>query len=344
MAGKRPHLDQGITLPLTIALGRAGHAWEASLLASSPHVHYGESLVDLLVVAEVRGPDLIVVPEDFPRLTEGLSQLRRLGRVVVVGHTPWADCPPEDATLDHLQSLLVPEPGERGRLVTVWGPPGSWGVTSVAIGLGRSLAIRSPSLLLDANVHAPSVDQMMSLPLGGLLQACLAADRGSVDLPTRSQGPLSVLTGVEPAMYPSVHPAALNQVLDAALARYHWVVADTDSALDSAGEIGLVPDWTTTTLIAVQEAAHLVIVVGEGDASLTRLWRALPAVAEVLRGRATVVVNRCRNPKQVTSRLAARLGDYLPEAAVGWVSDKISAKALAPIVAEISREVPTGRR
>jgi hypothetical protein len=145
-------------------------------------------------------------------------------------------------------------------------------------------------------------------------------------------------------MYPSVHPAALNLVLDAALARYAWVVADTDSALDSAGEIGLVPDWTTTTMIAVQEAAHLVIVVGESDAALTRLWRALPSVAEVLRGRATVVVNRCRNSRLVTSRLAARLGDYLPEAAVGWVSDKITAKTLAPIVAEVCREVPTGRR
>ena len=195
-------------MPLTIALGRVGHAWEASLLAGSPHVFHGETLVDLLIVAEVRAPDLIVVPEDFPRLAEGLAQLRRLGRVVVVGPSPWADCPAEDATIDRLKLLVSPEPGERGRLVTVWGPQGSWGVTSVAIGLGRSLAMRGQSLLVDANVHAPSVDQMLSLPLGGLLQACLAADRGAVDLPTRAQGPLSVLTGVEPAMYPSVHPAA----------------------------------------------------------------------------------------------------------------------------------------
>lgn len=331
-------------MPLTVALGRAGHAWEASLLAASPHVFHAESLVDLLVLAEVRAPDLIVVAEDFPRLAEGLAQLRRLGRVLVVGHTPWADCPPVDVTLDRLQRLLVPDPGERARLVTVWGPQGSWGVTSLAIGLGRSLATRGRTLLLDANVHAPSVDQALSLPLGGLLQACLAADRGAADLPVRNQGPLAVLTGVEPSMYPSVHPAALHQVLESARTRYAWVVADTDSALDSAGEIGLVPDWTTTTTIAVQEAQHLVIVVGESDAALSRLWRALPAVAEVLTGRATVVVNRCRSPRAVTSRLAASLGDYLPEAAVGWVSDKITAKTLAPIVAEVCREVSSGRR
>lgn len=199
-------------------------------------------------------------------------------------------------------------------------------------------------MLLDANVHAPSVDSVLSLPLGGLLQACLAADRGSVDLPIRTQGPLSVLTGVEPAMYPSVHPAALHQVLEAARKQYPWTVLDTDSALDCAGEIGLVPDWTTTTMIAVQEADHLVIVVGETDAALARLWRALPSVGEVLRGRATVVVNRCRNSRSVTAALAARLGDYLPEAAVGWVSDKITAKSLAPIVAEVCREAPSGRR
>jgi hypothetical protein len=339
MASKCPHSDQGITVPLTIAVGRAGHAWEASLLAASTEVHPAETLVDLLVLAELRAPDLIVVPEDFPRLVEGLTQLRRLGRVLVVGHTAWADCPPEEVTLQRLRRLVVPDPGDRGKLVTVWGPPGSWGVTSVAVGVARSLTMRGSALLIDANVHAPSVDEVLSLPLGGLLQACLAADRGAVELPVRSQGPLSVLTGVEPAMYPSVHPAALHMVLEQARREHAWVVADTDAAVDSAGEIGLVPDWTTTTTIAMQEAEHLVIVVGESDAALTRLWRALPAVAEILNGRATVVVNRCRNPRRVTSQLAARLGDYLPEAAVGWVSDRITAKTLAPIVAEVCREV-----
>lgn len=330
-------------MPLTIALGRTGQAWEAALLADpDADVTSAHTLVDLLVTAEVHSAGLIVVPEDFPRLTEGLAQLRRLGRVVVVGESPWADCPPGQASSTTLAALLQPQPGERGRLIAVWGPQGSWGVTSVAVGLSRRLAVKGRTLLVDANVHAPDVADVLDLTAGGLLQACLAADRGAPALPTQASAGVQVLTGVEPQMYPSVHAAALQQVLRAATAGHDWVVADTDSALDAAGEIGLVPDWTTATGVTVQAADHVVIVIGESDLARRRLWRALPSVVDLMTGGTTVVVNRCRNPRATTARLAGRLGDFVPEAAVGWISDRITPKALDPIVAEVARQAPAG--
>jgi len=333
--------DLGTAVPLTIALGRTGQPWEAGLLAApDAEVTSAHSLVDLLVAAEVRSPQVIVVAEDFPRLTEGLPQLRRLGPVVVVGESPWADCRPDEVTGDTLSGRLTRDRSSRGRLVAVWGPQGSWGVTSVAIGLARGLATKSAAALIDANVHAPGIADELDLPDGGLLQACLAADRGAPALPVRTSAGLAVLTGVEPQMYPSVHAGALQQVLGAAIAKYTWVVADTDSAVDAAGEFGLVPDWTTATAVTLQAADHVVIVIGESELAQRRLWRALPAVAELTRGPKTVVVNRCRHPRAAAKRLAGRLGDYVPEASVGWISERITPRSLAPIVADVARQVP----
>lgn len=333
--------DLGTDVPLTIALGRTGQPWEAGLLAEpGADVTSAHSLVDLLVAAEVRTPQVIVVAEDFPRLTEGLPQLRRLGTVVVVGESPWADCRPDEVTGDALSGRLHRGGGSRGRLVAVWGPQGSWGVTSVAIGLARGLAAKGGSAaLIDANVHAPDVAAELDVPEGGLLQACLAADRGAPALPVQTSAGVAVLTGVQPQMYPSVHAGALQQVLSAAVAQYAWVVADTDSAVDAAGEFGLVPDWTTATAVTLQAADQVVIVIGESDLAQRRLWRALPAVAELARGRKTVVVNRCRHPRTAAKRLAQRLGDYVPEASVGWISDRITPRSLAPIVTEVARQV-----
>ncbi|HQR80263.1 MAG TPA: hypothetical protein PLT68_08595 [Actinomycetota bacterium] len=329
-----------------MVLGRTGQAWEDGLLAQlaahAAAVAECRTVVDLLVTAEVRAPQVVVVPEDFPRLVEALSRLRGLTPVVVVGRGPSADCPPERADLDSLLAALKLPHTASGRLTTVWGPPGSWGVTSVAIGLARSLARRESTLLLDANVHAPTIGDLLDVPVGGLLQACLGADRGAVSLPARrvARG-LSVVSGLDPAMYPAAHPGALQQVLDAAAADFRQVVIDVDSAVDPAGEIGLVPDWTTATAVCLQAADDLVIVVGEGEPALRRLWRSLPAVADLLTGRATVVVNRCSDPRRTTARVAQRLGEFLPEAAVGWIGAQVTEAALAPIVAELAAGAPT---
>lgn len=332
-----------------MVLGRTGQDWEGGLLAQlaahSATVTECRTVVELLVTAEVRAPQVVVVPEDFPRLVEALSRLRGLTQVVVVGHGPSADCLPERADLDSLLAALdLPRAGG-GRLITVWGPPGSWGVTSVAVGLGRSLARREPTLLLDANVHAPELGELLGVPPGGLLQACLGADRGALALPaSRVSRGLSAVSGLDPAMYPAAHPGALEQVLAAAAAGFRHVVVDVDSAVDPAGEIGLVPDWTTATAVCLQAADEVVIVVGDSDRAMQRLWRSLPAVADLLTGRATVVVNRCSDPRRTTSRLAQRLGDYLPEAAVGWIGARVTEAALAPIVAELAAgaSTPTG--
>ena len=122
------------------------------------------------------------------------------------------------------------------------GPPGSWGTTSVAVGLARSLSRRTDTLLVDANVHAPSVGDLLNVPLGGLLTACLSVDRGtpkiaSVAVSTR----LHVLSGVDPAVYPAVHPGAMQQVLQTAREQFGHILLDVDSAIDPAGRSAWCP-------------------------------------------------------------------------------------------------------
>ncbi|MEZ5186698.1 MAG: hypothetical protein R2720_13210 [Candidatus Nanopelagicales bacterium] len=328
-------------MPLNIVLARTGQAWEDALLAEVAGsagisaVAQCHTMVELLVAVEVESPQITVVPVDFPRLAEGLARLRGLGRVIVVGEG--ADCPPGRADLQSLLASVRTPANPAGQLIAVWSPPGSWGASSVAVGLARSLGRKDPTLLLDANVHAPNVAELVNQPMGGLLQACLSADRGALELPVRKvTARLSALTGVEPAAYPAVHPGALHQVLSQARQEYVHVVIDTDSAVDPAGEIGLVPDWTTAAAVCLQTADHIMIVTGESDLAQERLWRSLPAVAELIRGRAIVVVNRCTDHRRTTARLARRLGDYLPEAAVGWIESRINDASLAPIVAEVA--------
>lgn len=329
-------------MALELVLGRTGQMWEQALLdeADAQRVSTGQcrTVVELLVTAELEAPDLVVISEDFPRLSESLSRLRGLTPVVVVGSGGSADCPAEQATLRELRSAANLAAAADGRMVVVWCPPGSWGTTTVAHRVARRLADMSSTLLLDANVHAPGVAELTGVPPGGLLSACLSADRGSAELFAVQDGRLAVLTGLDPALYPAAHPGALHQLLDLARSRFRYVVVDVDSAVDAAGEIGLVPDWTTATAVCLQAADDVVLVVGESEVSHTRLWRSLPAVADLVRGRTTVVVNRCDDPRRATAAIAQKLGDYLPEAAVGWIGEPFSEQDLAPIVAELAAE------
>ena len=333
-------LGPGENVTLTIVLGRTGKLWEDLLTADAQAaglpVVACRTMVEVLLRCENDPVGLVVLPEDLPRLHEGLSRLRSLAPVVVVGET--GDCPAHEADLNRLLRAVGEPAPAPGSVVTVWGPPGSWGVTTVACALAQSLSTSAPTLLLDANVHAAGIGDRFGLPIGGLLRACLAVDRGVDDLATATVGSgLQVLTGVEPAAYPAVHPGAFAQVLATARRRYRHVIVDVDSAVDPGADIGLVPDWTTATMIALGTAQHVVIVVGDTEVAQQRLWRSLPAVVETVTGTVTVVINKCADPRAATARVADRLGQFLPQAAVGFLGDPLRTDALGPIVSEVAR-------
>ena len=125
-------------MALTMVIGRVGHSWEDVLLSRMDDqpglaaVTQCRTVVELLVSVELEAPHVLIVDEDFPRLTEGLARLRGLTRVVIVGHGPTADVAPQRLELDALLGAANVATGA-GPIITVWGPPGSWGTTSVAV-------------------------------------------------------------------------------------------------------------------------------------------------------------------------------------------------------------------
>lgn len=320
-----------------LVIGRSGQSWQRSVIDSAQRAGLQtvecDSMVDILVRVDVGRVEAVVLDESFPRLAIGLPELRSKTRVVVVGTQRLADVDPADIDLTHLLSGAEGSSAS-ARVTAIWGPPGSWGVTTVAAELARSIADREV-LLIDANVHAPGVAAEFGLPAGGLLQACLAADRGAVERPIGTRRRPAVLTGVDPGLYPAVTAGALRQVIDAARADFDHVLLDLDSAVDPAGEIGLVPDWTTATAVGLSEADHVVIVTGDSPVALRRLWWSLPTVAGLVNCGATVVINRCRNPRRAGKEVVAGLADHLPDCALGWISGPVTAKSLAPIISEI---------
>ena len=98
------------------------------------------------------------------------------------------------------------------------------------------------TLLVDANVHAPSVGDLLNVPLGGLLTACLSVDRGTpkiagVAVSTR----LHVLSGVDPAVCPAVHPGRCSRSCRPRAGQFGHILLDVDGAIDPAGRSAWCP-------------------------------------------------------------------------------------------------------
>ena len=196
------------------------------------------------------------------------------------------------------------EEGAPHQVVTVWGPAGAPGRTTVATALAAELARRGTmTLLVDADPHAASVAQHLGVldQVSGVLAAARLAASGTLAdrLPSacRAVTPtLGVLTGLPRAdRWVEVRPGALGEVLDRA--RESWdVVVDTGFDLgDGTSEPGAgAPSGLTREAL---EVADEIVVVGAADpVGLARLARGLVDLREVVgEVPVRVVVNRMRS-------------------------------------------------
>ncbi len=199
------------------------------------------------------------------------------------------------------------QPDGSGRVVTVWGPPGAPGRSTVAVGLASELAAWGRStLLVDADTSASSTAQALGLldEASGLVGACRAADRGALD-PTRlaQLAPLvaerwRVLTGLPRASrWPEVRGGALARVLEVARSVAAWTIVDVGASLEQDEELSYdtaAPRRHAATLTALAAADVVVAVGSAGPVGLQRLVRGVQDLAEVVESRPVVVVNRVR--------------------------------------------------
>ena len=332
--------------PLLVLLGPS--AWEGPFVAALAHPASGLAIArrcldtaDLLASASAGLGAAAVVGADAPRLdAEVLARLGTLG-VPVVGLvtagdgdaarrlTRWGadavvEADPADlgAAVRQLGTALrslgaepVPvaerdgeEQPARGRVVTVWGPPGAPGRTSVAVALADEAARLATSVLIvDADTWAPSVPVVLGLVDDGpgLASACRRALAGSLDVDAlaavvREVRPgLLVLPGIPRAgRWTEVRAAALSEVLAVARDLVDLVVVDVGAPLESDEELVFdtqAPRRNAAALVALEES-DLVLAVGSADPlGLVRLVAGLAELRDAVRGvDVRVVMTRLR--------------------------------------------------
>lgn len=301
-------------------------------------------LTELLAAAEAGLGRLAVVSGDLDLLDrEAVDLLHRAGvRVVGVGDVtrPWlgerlsalgADLvvvEPQDedaggsvvrealAILDAAEGeAVVPadddapvrRPGS-GHVVTVWGPTGAPGRTTVAVNVAAELAAAGRrTLLVDADTYGGCVAQVVGMldEAPGLAAAARAAGQGALDLRTLARltpqiaPDLRVLSGISRAdRWPELPSSSLDAVWTVARSLSEWTVVDCGFNLEQDELLSYdtrAPRRNAATLSAL-EAADVVLVVGSGDpVGIQRLVRGLTELTDLgLGGTRIVLVNRVR--------------------------------------------------
>lgn len=199
------------------------------------------------------------------------------------------------------------EPGASS-VIAVWGPAGSPGRTSVAIGLADEMSRAGhQTILIDADTWSPS----LALALGladdgaGLASACRRALSGSLDersfegilRPINSR--LRVLTGIgRSGRWTEVRRSALLTVIARARSISDVVVIDCGFSVESDEELVFdtaAPRRNASTFVSLEQATDVVVVGLADPIGLVRLINGLSELDEVAsEGRRHVVANRVR--------------------------------------------------
>jgi MinD-like ATPase involved in chromosome partitioning or flagellar assembly len=221
---------------------------------------------------------------------------------------------PRDAAPRPPESGTTPPPTKPapGRVLAVWGPHGSPGVTTVAIALAASLVNQGHRVLLvDADTYGGAIAPALGIAdeAPGLAAACRLAGAGSlsaVELDRVSselacaRGTLRVLSGISnPARWPELPSERMRAVLRLARDEYEFVVVDVGFNLERDEELvsDVAAPRRNAAAHAAIEAADAVVAVGEATpVGLQRYLRARLGLVD-LRGDAAhleTVITRLR--------------------------------------------------
>lgn len=199
----------------------------------------------------------------------------------------------------------------RGGVITVWGPQGSPGRSTLAIELAAELSRGARrTALVDADSHAPS----LALALGiadegpGFAAACRQVDLGGLDEAelTRISTPVGaggggfdVLTGINrPGRWPELTEKRVTGALSACRSWAEHVVVDVAASLERDEEIvsdldG--PRRNAATIAALQSADTIVAVLSADPVGVARFLRAHAELRSTVGAtRVVVVANRLR--------------------------------------------------
>ena len=195
-----------------------------------------------------------------------------------------------------------------GRLITVWGPTGAPGRTSVAVALAdESARAGVPALLVDADTHGGAVAAQLGLldDVSGIVVACRQADAGTLDPASLAgaartvDGRVRVLTGITSARrWAELRPAALGRLWEACRATPGVAIADVGFGLECDEELlhdTRSPRRHAATLTALAAADSVVAVASADPVGIDRLLVGLEDVKRIVPDTPVhVVVTRVR--------------------------------------------------
>jgi MinD-like ATPase involved in chromosome partitioning or flagellar assembly len=299
-------------LPELIAVAAAGLA-EVALVSADLRA------LDLPALSELAQHGVLVAGVVVPGDEPGERRLRQLGLAVVV-HSDLSS-PELDDALDTLvvadepaQANDVDRPGgalsdpgpSTGLVISVWGPVGAPGRSSVALNLAAELVAAGRSLLVDCDTYGASQAQALGLldEAPGVAAAARAADHGTLDVtalarlaPEVTPG-LRVLTGLPSSdRWTELRAPSVTQVLRVARRLVDFVVVDCGFCVEADEALSydtLAPQRNAATLSAVEEADHLVVVGAADPVGLQRLVRAVQALDGLSAPPPRVVVTKVR--------------------------------------------------
>lgn len=222
---------------------------------------------------------------------------------------PWAPAPVSAARSTRgAGSSALPAP----RIITVWGPAGAPGRTTLAIGLAAELATRGHAVcLIDGDTYGGSVAPALGLldESPGFAAACRLAgtdsltgpelDRIAQSAPAAGGASFSVLTGIgRPHRWPELSSTRVTAVLEQCRRWRSVVIIDAGFSLETDDELSsdlLAPRRNAATIASLR-AADEVVAVGVADPlGLARLLRTHADLLETVEtGRVRIVANRVR--------------------------------------------------
>ncbi len=222
---------------------------------------------------------------------------------------PPSEVPPSDVTA---AAIAAGRERRHPRIITVWGPAGAPGRTTLAIGIAAELAGRGHAVcLIDADTYGGTVAPALGLldESPGFAAACRLAgaetltaaelDRVAQRASAAGGAAFAVLTGIgRPHRWPELSSSRVTAVLEQCRRWRDVVVIDAGFSLESDEELSsdlLAPRRNAATIAAVR-AADAVIAVGSADPlGLARLLRTHADLLETVEtARVRIVVNRVR--------------------------------------------------
>ena len=236
-----------------------------------------------------------------------------------------ADCELEESR--EPATVSAADAAGQGRIVLVWGPHGAPGRSTVAASLAHGLAGSGGAILVDADVEAPSLVQILGMPedSSALAGAARLATHGRLDAESFQrvlapvEGGLSLLGGLGRAgRWRELPPAAMTEVWLQCRRAAAWTVVDVaGGAIDNdIDDFTLEPGRGAVTADLVCHADVVLVVGGADPVGVRRLLQLLDEVGSSVTpaGRIEVVVNRVRasaagpSPQQALREALSRFG------------------------------------